>query len=220
MLPPATMLATWVESIARPRFFATHWGRRPFACPSDAAACVAALQWDALDRVLAANDADVLTLVAGHRCDGATPRCAVDVRRLMRRGISTVVRGAERHDVAIATIAASFASIFPGEVHVQLCATPAGTRGNGWHYDFADAFIAQTLGARDHYFRDNTVARDTRLGDRLDFGCVRDEPSQLMAARLLAGDWLYLPRRWWHLVECVADSLSLSVGVMPPEPLR
>ena len=37
---------------------------------------------------------------------------------------------------------------------------------------------------------------------------------QLMQARLIAGDWLYVPRRWWHLVLCAEDSLSISVGVM------
>ncbi len=33
--------------------------------------------------------------------------------------------------------------------------------------------------------------------------------------RLCAGDWLYLPGRWWHVAKCVEDSLSISVGVLP-----
>ncbi len=36
-----------------------------------------------------------------------------------------------------------------------------------------------------------------------------------MASRLVAGDWLYIPRWWWHFVKCEEDSLSISVGVMP-----
>jgi ribosomal protein L16 Arg81 hydroxylase len=38
----------------------------------------------------------------------------------------------------------------------------------------------------------------------------------MLVAKLIAGDWLYIPRRWWHLVKCSADSLSISVGIMPP----
>jgi ribosomal protein L16 Arg81 hydroxylase len=42
----------------------------------------------------------------------------------------------------------------------------------------------------------------------------------MFSSRLVAGDWLYLPARWWHLVKCVEDSLSISVGVMAPEDLQ
>src|SRR5438045_1164509 len=65
-----------------------------------------------------------------------------------------------------------------------------------------------------------TVATDTALGERLDFTSVRAERSPMFSARLAAGDWLYLPPRWWHLVKCVEESLSISVGVMPPGELR
>ena len=36
----------------------------------------------------------------------------------------------------------------------------------------------------------------------------------------VAGDWLYIPYRWWHLVKCVQESLSISVGVMSPSELQ
>ena len=75
----------------------------------------------------------------------------------------------------------------------------------------------RSLGEKDYYIRDNTVARHTRLGEALDFSLIKAERSPLAAARLLAGDWLYIPRRFWHLVKCIEDSLSISVGVMSPE---
>jgi ribosomal protein L16 Arg81 hydroxylase len=81
-------------------------------------------------------------------------------------------------------------------------------------------FIAQTAGAKDYYFRDNSVARQSVLGDQLDFTCVRDERSPIYTTRLLAGDWLYLPARWWHLVKGIEDALSISIGVMPAAALR
>ncbi len=60
---------------------------------------------------------------------------------------------------------------------MQLYATPGGTYSFGWHYDFEDVFIAQTLGIKDYYLRDNTLARHTLIGETLDFGCIRQEKS-------------------------------------------
>ena len=117
-------------------------------------------------------------------------------------------------------MAASFTETLRGETHVQAYATPAGTHSYGWHYDFEDVFIAQTAGEKDYYFRANTVARETRLGDRLDFSIFRNETSPILAAKLLAGDTLYLPARWWHFVTCAEDSLSISVGILREEELR
>jgi ribosomal protein L16 Arg81 hydroxylase len=37
----------------------------------------------------------------------------------------------------------------------------------------------------------------------------------LHTSRLLPGDWLHVPARWWHMAKCLEDSLSISVGVRP-----
>ena len=134
----------------------------------------------------------------------------------MKVGISTVVRGSECRDDGLRRLATAFGVLLPGLVHVQLYVTPAGTHSFGWHYDFEDVFIVQTLGVKDYFMRENTVARNTRPGDKLDFSCFHQEKSPIMMARLVAGDWLYVPGRWWHFVDCREDSLSISVGVMPP----
>jgi 50S ribosomal protein L16 3-hydroxylase len=155
----------------------------------------------------------VLTVNAGRLADVPAPRNSNDVRALMARGISTVIRRSELHDDGLLRLANRFAAERAGEVHVQLYATPAGTYSFGWHYDFEDVFIAQTLGMKDYYMRDNTVALQTRLTGPLDFACVNKEKSQILEARLIAGDWLYIPRRWWHFVRCLQDALSISVGI-------
>jgi hypothetical protein len=215
------MIDEWTTAEERDAFLASSFRRQPYAQAGRAARTTARLDWATLDRVLASPlSPDVLTVAAGRLADVPAPRSADDVRRLMARGISTVVRASERHDGGLDEVARAFAAVLPGEVHVQLYATPAGTNSYGWHYDFEDVFIAQTLGIKDYYLRDNRVARHTRLGETLDFGCIRAETSPLMLSRLVAGDWLYVPRRWWHLVKCVEDSLSISVGVMPPEEAR
>jgi 50S ribosomal protein L16 3-hydroxylase len=42
------------------------------------------------------------------------------------------------------------------------------------------------------------------------------ETSPLIASTLVAGDWLYIPRGWWHMARAADDSLSISVGVLSP----
>jgi 50S ribosomal protein L16 3-hydroxylase len=215
------MLAEWLAPVDLETFRETHLQRQPLARPGSASNAIPLFGWHTIDEVLRSErPLDVLTVAGGRLVDTPRPRSVDDVRRLMGLGVSVVVRASERNDAGIAALAASFAEALPGEVHVQLYVTPGGTNSYGWHYDFEDVFIAQTLGVKDYYFRQNSVARHTRLGDRLDFEIFREERSPLFSSRLLAGDWLYIPARWWHLVKCVEDSLSISVGVMPPEALR
>jgi hypothetical protein len=215
------LLASWLAPNGLAWFVEHHLQRAPFASPGAAANAVPLGGWDTIERVLGSErPLDVLTVARGELVEAPAPRSLDEVARLMRAGVSVVVRASEQHDPGLAKLAACFGRAFPGEVHIQLYVTPAGTNSYGWHYDFENVFIAQTLGVKDYYFRANTVARDTVLGDELDFEAVRREVSPLMTARLLAGDWLYLPPTWWHLVRCVEDSLSISIGVMPPEAFR
>jgi ribosomal protein L16 Arg81 hydroxylase len=134
----------------------------------------------------------------------------------MSRGLGVVVRRAERHDTPLAELARAFADDLPGQVQVQLYTTPAGTQTFGWHYDDEHVFIVQTIGTKDYYIRENTVATGA-VGATVDFGCIRRETSPLLSARLIPGDWLYIPARWWHLVRSVDDALSISIGVTPIE---
>jgi ribosomal protein L16 Arg81 hydroxylase len=215
------MLTDWLAPDDLDWFRRTHFHRAPFARPGVARAAIPVLDWDTVDRVLRRPEPlDLMTVSSGQLHEVPRPRSVAEARALMQAGISVVVRGAERHDPGLRAVAEQFAAVLPGEVHVQLYATPGGTNSYGWHYDFEDVFIAQTAGVKDYYFRANTVARDTVLGDRLDFTCVRQETSPIYSSRLIAGDCLYIPSTWWHLVKCAEDSLSISVGVMPPEALR
>jgi ribosomal protein L16 Arg81 hydroxylase len=211
------MLTEWLAPDDAAWFIAHHLYKAPCARSGTAAGARALFTWQTVESVLASERSlDLLTVRGGELVRAPQPRSGVDVQRLMQAGVSVVIRGAEIHDPGLARLAARFEQALPGEVHVQLYVTPAGTNSYGWHYDFEDVFIAQTAGEKDYYFRANTVATDAVLGDALDFTPARHERSPLFSARLAAGDWLYLPSRWWHLVKCVEDSLSISVGVMPP----
>jgi 50S ribosomal protein L16 3-hydroxylase len=211
------MLSEWLAPGTVPDFVTTCLRRRPSAGAGTAGQAVPMFGWGTLDAVLRrAPDGDILVVRNGEEVAVPVPRCAEQLRALMADRIGVVIRRGERHHEDLRAVAASFARDLPGTVHVQLFVTPAGTHGFGWHYDLEDVFIAQTAGVKDYYFRENTVAWEAPSTGRLDFSPVRRETSPLMTARLVAGDWLYLPSRWWHMAKCIEDALSISVGVMPP----
>ena len=213
------MLSEWLRPESVGEFTATHLGRAPYARPGAAASAVSRLSWAVLERVLEARPKpDVLVARDGRLAGASAPRHLRAARALLARELGIVVRKAERHDSALAELARSFAADLPGEVHVQLYVTPAGTRTFGWHFDAEEVFIVQTAGTKDYFMRANTVLPGGSLGRAAsapDFGAVRRETSPLLSARLIPGDWLYIPSRWWHLGHSNEEALSISIGVMP-----
>ena len=101
------------------------------------------------------------------------PKTLAEVRALLLEGVGLVIRRAQQLDACLARLAASLTQNIPGEVHVQLFVTSAGTHSFGWHYDDEDVFIVQTEGSKDYLFRDNTVETHRPLGaaaDLTEFG--------------------------------------------------
>jgi hypothetical protein len=210
------MLAQWLAGTSVATFVQNHLQRQPFAAAGTAISALPLFDWEALDRVLGSAPApDVLVVAGGRTLEVPAPRDAATTRALFRNGLGIVVRRAENNDAGLAALARSFAGDLPGKVTVQLFVTPAQTQGFGWHYDFEDVFIAQTVGVKSYYFRPNTVDPDAQLGSQPDFTAYEGESSPMHNTRLIAGDWLYIPARWWHVALCEEDSLSISLGVLP-----
>lgn len=203
------MIADWLGSMSLDEFRAMYLGKLPCAQPATAGAARALLDWDVLDRVLRAGP-DALVVARGALVDLPVPQTATELRGYFRSGIGLCVRHAERHDPGLAGVAAAFGD--HGAAHVQLFVTPGRSYGFSWHYDDEDVFIAQTTGRKDYYFRANTVARDQPARSAM-FARFGSETSPLCTATLIAGDFLYIPARWWHMAVCHDDALSISVGV-------
>jgi hypothetical protein len=205
-------LRQWLQEMPLGEFVGTYLHRAPVARPSAAAAAVPLLGWETLGRILAAEPApDTLVVARGRLVDAPAPRSLEALARLMAAGVGLVLRRTERCDAGLAALAASFAADLGGHVHVQVFVTPGGTHGFGWHHDAEHVFVAQTVGVKDYYFRANTVSPPFERCP--DFTLFHHERSPVATARLLAGDWLYIPSRWWHMARCVEDSLSISLGV-------
>jgi len=203
------MLAEWLAPASVDEFVQRSFGRAPHARPGTAERVIPWFDWAVLGRVLARRPPDMLVASRGRLVNMPPPRNLAEARQLLDAKLGLVIRKSEHHDAQLAQLARAFERDLPGEVHVQLYVTPAGTQTFGWHYDFEDVFIAQTVGRKDYYFRDNTVDRHTSVGEQPDFSCIRRETSTSFGSQLIAGDWLYIPHRWWHLVRSVEDSLSI-----------
>lgn len=209
------MLGEWLGDQSIDAFRAKHLGRAPYAQPGTAHAAITRFDWSTLGRILAEPELDALVVRSGRHEAVAMPRDVPALRRLFAGGLGVVVRRAERHDPALRDMADAIARHVPGEPHVQLFVTPGGTHGFGWHYDAEEVFIAQTAGTKTYYFRANTIDPDPVPGAQPDFGRIRDEKTPRMSCTLVPGDWLYLPRGWWHVARAIEDSLSISIGITP-----
>ncbi len=217
VLIPSQMLSQWVAPLTIDEFKCSHFHRSAWAQPHSARPSIRVLDWQTLGEVLAADPApDVIVCAKGERLPYPAPRELIELRAYMRMGIGLAMRHTQRCHPRLAAIAREFEQHFSGAVQVQIFATPAGTHGFSWHYDAEDVFIAQTIGVKDYYFRENTVEHDTPFPPR-DFQGFHRETSPLQTATLVAGDFLYIPKRWWHMATCNEDALSISVGVMPSD---
>jgi len=207
------MLSEWLNPITVPIFKNQLLQKQPYARPNAATGALSVFNWDSVDSLLANEPSDILLVSRGTLIDLPPPRHAADLRLLMQNEIGIVIRRAERENPGLAQIALSFAHDLDGEPHIQLIATPGDTHGFGWHYDREDVFIVQSEGIKDYFFRDNTVSGDVQSAP-IDFAAFHREVSPLGTARLIPGDWLYIPAGWWHMAKCIQDSFSVSVGVL------
>jgi 50S ribosomal protein L16 3-hydroxylase len=218
------MLAHWLGELPLATFLDSVFGREPLARPAAAAAAIPLFEWRTFDALLGRRELDALVVRGGREFAVPPPRDRAELGRLLASGLGLVIRRAERLDPGLAGLARRLAQELAGQVHVQLFVTAARTNGFGWHYDAEHVFIVQTVGTKTFYFRCNTVdpPRDAAQTAPPDFARVREETTPRLTCRLEPGDWLYLPRGWWHVAVAESDSLSISLGVSrkTPEEVR
>jgi ribosomal protein L16 Arg81 hydroxylase len=137
-------------------------------------------------------------------------------QQALAEGYTLCIRHADRHDPALAELAAAFQADFLAPIDVHVYCTPAEKPGFSWHYDAEEVFILQTEGTKDWWLRKNTVnpwplvetiPADMRYGREI---------MPAMQCTLAAGDWLYIPAGYWHRTSAAAHSTSLSVGILSP----
>jgi ribosomal protein L16 Arg81 hydroxylase len=210
------VIGSWLGPLSRDAFFREHFQRAPLAQPAHGRAAVGLLNWDTVARLVAAR-ADMLLVRNSTLRREDPPATFEEVRALFRDGWSVVLRHCEQHDPGLRVLAEMFARELPGQVVVQVYATPADFHSFSWHYDVEDVFIAQTAGTKDYFLRENTINPRPKLHSMPKDMQYERETTPTVAATLIAGDCLYIPRGWWHVAKAREDSLSISVGVLSPE---
>jgi 50S ribosomal protein L16 3-hydroxylase len=210
------VIASWLGAMPREAFLREHFQRAPLAQPALGRALSPLLNWGTVERLVGAR-ADMLLVRNSKLWRDPLPSSFDDVWRLFRDGWSVVLRHTEEHDPGMRAVADAFHRDLPGDVVVQVYATPGDFHSFSWHYDVEDVFIVQTVGTKEYFLRENTVnPRPTLDAMPKDMQYER-EVSPVVGATLVAGDCLYIPRGWWHVAKAREDALSISVGVLAPE---
>ena len=146
------MLDQWLSRMSVSSFTRDYLRTQPYASPSSASRAMPIFSWDTLDQLLTRKPPDVLVVARGKMLELPIPKNLSEALDLLTSGAGLVIRRAEKVDDGVAGLAASVTQHIPGDVHVQLIVTPAGTYGFGWHYDDEDVFIVQTEGSKDYFF--------------------------------------------------------------------
>jgi ribosomal protein L16 Arg81 hydroxylase len=201
-------------------FLEQHFYRQPYASPGGCARLAnrTAAEWTAAgtcERLLGQTGLDLLVTREGQPWPGPVLDQASGQAALVE-GYTLCLRQADRHDPALAQLAADFHQDFLAPIDVHVYCTPAGKPGFSWHYDAEDVFILQTEGKKDWWLRKNTVNPwplvETIPADMR----YEREIMPALHCTLAAGDWLYIPAGYWHRTAASELSTSLSVGILSP----
>jgi 50S ribosomal protein L16 3-hydroxylase len=212
------MITRWMTRITRDEFFRHHYHAAPYSEPGSGRGVIPLMTWEKVAALLGARPRpDLIVARAGVFLAGAEPEDIGQAQALFESGCSIVLRHVNQFDPDLAGLAASVENEFEGEVTIHTFATPIGAVGFGWHYDCEDVFIAQTAGTKEYLLRQNTVNPQPTLGAMPKDMEYEKESSPVMACTLAPGDWIYIPRGWWHRGFGQDDSLSISIGVLSPE---
>jgi 50S ribosomal protein L16 3-hydroxylase len=210
------ILQQLLGQIPASKFLEENFYRSPFAL---AGGCRGVIEWDAAatcERLLPQDGLDLLVTREGHPWTGPPVNSAAVGQAALADGYTLCLRHADRHDPALAKLAADFQADFLAPIDVHVYCTPAERPGFGWHYDAEDVFILQTEGTKDWWLRKNTVNPwplvETIPADMR----YEREIMPAMHCTLAAGDWLYIPAGYWHRTSAPQVSTSLSIGILSP----
>ncbi len=209
------MISKWIPDLPRETFFRENFQRAPIARPGTVDTPHALMDWERIERLVDAG-ADILLVRNSKLLPGDERRSFLQVRALFDQGYSIVLRRCESHDPVLRRLADDFARELEGDVSIQVYATPADFHSFSWHYDCEDVFIAQSAGTKEYFLRRNTVNPEPHIARMPRDMHVELERTPTIGSTLIAGDFLYIPRGWWHVAKARQEALSISVGVLSP----
>lgn len=208
------LLQEWLGAEAWHRFTREFRGVRPFATHLAPVQLLNDCDWDHLGQTLAAHAADVQVVRMGEVLSAAAPRSLTDLQELFGRDAGIALRNAELASEPVRAICAAIEQDIPGRQRASMFATPENTHSLAWHFDADELFIIQLAGSKVHHLRANTVVSSPQVPTGHTLAAYPLETSPLLSIDLRPGDFLYVPRGWWHMALARSTSLSLSIGVL------
>jgi ribosomal protein L16 Arg81 hydroxylase len=224
-----TSLADLVAPLDAATWRQEYLGRRPLLVRGAADRFASLLSWGALDTLIRdvrpgaprfrlTRSNQTLPEAAYHRVVETLrgPLRQLEPGRLMAelRGGATLVWDAlDQHHAPLRPLKRMLERELQGQVWANLYASWGTTSGVAPHWDDHDVFVLQVVGRK--HWRLHAPTRPWPLPDEIE---QTPPPATLDRAQVLeAGDVLYLPRGWWHLVTPVDEpSLHLTFGVLRP----
>jgi 50S ribosomal protein L16 3-hydroxylase len=196
------------------KFLQQTFGRVPFSSPRQGRAYVPlATKEKFMDLFPIIPNKDILVVRNGKLSEERIPDCRGGVEELLERGHSFILRYVNRFDLQLGKMARSFEKELQADVAIHLYLTPGGYFSFGWHYDLEETFIIQTAGQKEYFLRENTVHARGESSNLDEKEFEKETSSLMLGTKLIAGDWLYIPRGWWHVAQAEEFSLSISVGL-------
>lgn len=201
-------------------FLNMHYARSPFAAPLKAKRFCDLISWPLMTEIIDSGHDDCWLVKEGFMHKNpelSTGRLQVETaKQEFQTGHTVLVRHAEKSHPKLAEIADDFRRLFFRPVDIQLYCTPANEEGFNWHYDLEDVFVLQSKGEKEFRLKPNSV-NPNPLTMPKDLEFHKEKNKTEIRCWLKAGDWLYIPKGYWHKAKALTDSFHLSVGVLNPE---
>ena len=222
-----------IAPIEKNRFISDFWGQAPLHCKGLTNRYKEVLtlsDLDAIAKIASNSPRKILTLVP--RADSGKVSEVLSFReislsyiyRAFVNGSTIVINGVQRLWPNIATHVSGLRTDFGPEINCNLYFTPAGCQGFPFHCDGHDVFVLQLYGAKKWWIYDSVYSfpmDGLTYGDWLGASAINrisEEEGALIAEFLVdQGDFLYVPRGFYHKVVSVEDhpSLHLTISIHP-----
>ncbi len=139
----------------------------------------------------------------------------VAVRRMLREGATLNVNQVSDLFDPVRDVVESLATTFRTGVSSNMYLGFGHDRGFDIHWDTHDTLITQVFGRKHWRVFEPTRRYPLRAPNLDDLGVSTARP--VLDSILGAGDTLYLPRGWWHVVTPIAEpSLHITFGIKHP----
>ncbi len=221
-------LSRLIEPCLADDFLASTWGHTYLHIRGRRGKFRHLLPWDRLNEILRQHRLDFPRLrlmrdgkplpVASYLRHVAVGRRQTSVPRLqpvkfteqLRAGATLVLDAVDELSAPLEALTAELEMLFRERVQVNAYAGWHTSRGFDLHWDDHDVFILQVTGRKRWSIygatKPNPLAGDT--------GNPKPTGAPLWEATLEDGDFLYIPRGWWHVAEPLDEpTLHLTIGI-------